>query len=482
MRLNKILFSLAISALFLSSCDKEVDLRPTDVIPIDRVFQTVNDLNLATIGVYGTWQARRSVYLSALISDETRQGSGAEYRNVGGALFRWEYTTDSQDFRDDEPAGAWTNLYAVIDRANRALYFLDGVPAQNATETALKTQIKGELLALRGFAHFELMRWYAQTYSPDALGIPYMLTYAMDPGNFKPARIRSSEVIANVNKDLADALPLIPTTQSDISRITKNAVSAMQARVALYTRNWDATIAAASTALSAQPIATRANYSAIWTTRTLSTAPGAEVIWKLNITVTNLGSAIGSLFQDANTAIQFSPSTKLMSTFDAANDVRYSLFFKTRTSDARPLIGKYGATITQNSDNFQYDIKMLRSSEILLSRAEAYAEKNDLVNGAADLNSLRAQRINGYTNVTYTNKEALIADILQERYKELCYEGNRYFDLKRRSLPIVRLPEDVQGSANIQRLEPNNFRYLLPIPQQEIFANPVIAGQQNPGY
>ena len=123
---------------------------------------------------------------------------------------------------------------------------------------------------------------------------------------------------------------------------------------------------------------------------------------------------------------------------------------------------------------------MIRSSEILLARAEAYAELNNLTAANADLNTLRSNRITGYIHIPVLDRNQLITDILQERYKELCYEGQRYFDLKRRSLPINRDLADAGGQATIQTLLPTNPKYILPIPQQETFANPNM--QQNAGY
>jgi hypothetical protein len=69
---------------------------------------------------------------------------------------------------------------------------------------------------------------------------------------------------------------------------------------------------------------------------------------------------------------------------------------------------------------------------------------------------------------------------MDERFKELCYEGHRYFDLKRRNLPIQRDLSDVVGNTAIQTMPTTNFRFILPIPNQEVQANPSII--QNPGY
>jgi hypothetical protein len=117
-----------------------------------------------------------------------------------------------------------------------------------------------------------------------------------------------------------------------------------------------------------------------------------------------------------------------------------------------------------------------------LIRAEAYAELGDDANvtlGAADLNFLRSRRISGYTDATFATSQELIDAVMTERFKELCFEGFRFFDLKRRGLSIERAPGDFT-SANWQSLPAGNFRFTLPIPVGELQANRNI--RQNPGY
>lgn len=475
---RKIIFATGIAAMF-ASCKKQVDLQPTDVVPIENVFQNLNDINLGVNGVYGSWSARRSVYISSVISDEVRQGTGGEYRGVGAILYRWEHTSDAQDWRDGETGGVWTNMYTVIDRANRVLEFIDEIPTNNQSEVDLKARYKGELLALRAFAHFELLRNYAPfPFDAAAPGVVYQSEYVKNPGSYKPSRISSGEVMSKIEADLEQAKTMIPANFTDIGRVTRNAVFAMHARAALYARKWDVAATNATTVINVQPLTARANYAALWQTRTLPTNQSTEVIWKLNVTAANLGNAIGSLYQDANSALQLAPAQKLLNSYDQANDVRFSTFFRTAP---RNLIAKYGViTALPTSENFQYDIKMLRTSEMYLIRAEARAELNDLIGAATDIFALRTQRITGAILPVYPTKQAAIDDIYLERYRELAYEGHRYYDLKRRGLPIVRDLSDVVGNTAIQTLQPSNPKYLLPIPQQEVFANPDIG--QNPGY
>ena len=95
------------------------------------------------------------------------------------------------------------------------------------------------------------------------------------------------------------------------------------------------------------------------------------------------------------------------------------------------------------------------------------------------INALRAARIEGYVPVTFSSKEQAISEMMTERFKELAFEGHRFWDLKRRGLPIERLDSDAP-SANGKTLPANNFRFILPIPQPEMLANPLMV--QNPGY
>jgi hypothetical protein len=63
---------------------------------------------------------------------------------------------------------------------------------------------------------------------------------------------------------------------------------------------------------------------------------------------------------------------------------------------------------------------------------------------------------------------------MQERRRELMFEGHRWFDLKRNGMTIPK-PE-----GNRPDITPDNFKILSPIPQGEVFLNELL--EQNPGY
>lgn len=111
---------------------------------------------------------------------------------------------------------------------------------------------------------------------------------------------------------------------------------------------------------------------------------------------------------------------------------------------------------------------------MLLIMAEAKAQ-TDVNEGSHLLSQLRKERIIGWSATTYASKEELLKQIELERRHELCFEGHRWFDLRRWELPIVK-------NETNKTLEVGDFHRLMPIPKSEMEANPVIAKQQNKGY
>ena len=74
--------------------------------------------------------------------------------------------------------------------------------------------------------------------------------------------------------------------------------------------------------------------------------------------------------------------------------------------------------------------------------------------------------------------------IMDERSKELFAEGHRYFDMLRTGR-TVEYNDDFQDVPVTQRgktVDCSFGRAVLPIPQDEINANPALADEQNEGY
>jgi hypothetical protein len=473
-----------ISLLFFSfaSCKKLLEIKETDLIAGATALKTVENNEQAIIGAYAATQIEMGILLNGVFSDELKV---AEFYNAG-TVHEWQYGSTDVSIRDSYTA--MTPYYRVIDRVNRVLQFVENADSTRAGDNTLKSRLKGEALFLRAFSHFELFKYYSANYNPDGLAMPYMETPSVDP----VARLKMGSYFQKINADVAGAKSLLPSTATIISRATKLAAAGLQARVALYMRDWANAETFATEYINTKGLSPIADFGQIWTDASTN-----EVGWRLDRT-SAVGGRIGGLWRaglSGGTAsapilgtVTWRPSDKLWGSYDQVNDVRFAAYFKDEPLLANAgrgsrLVAKYAGTPYATPEENVNHAKVFRTGEMYLIRAEARAELNK-VSGAnsaeSDINALRAARITGYVPVTFASKQAAIDAILLERFKELAFEGHRFWDLKRRSLPVTRLASDAPTSA-ATTLPADNFRFLLPIPNVEIQASNG-ALEQNPGY
>lgn len=461
MSIKKLIWVAGLAMIGIA-CKKQLEILPPDSIVDETAMTTVPFLEKGMVGVYininGSYDAE--IYATSLYSDEANLPTE---NNTGRGVMAHRWQTDPNI---GEVTTAWNRYAFGVDRANRVIAAADKLTGLSAEEAATRDRIKAEALAIRAFCEFQVLINYAENLEPGSLGVPYSTKSEIQ----KPARLTVGEVFTKINEDLTAAASLMPTTFVDNTRMTLLGIRALQARVALYQKNWDAAITAATAVINAVPLATPAQYPGIWTDQT-----EAEVIWKHKRTS---GQArLGDSYYDRTSSkIMYGVSYKLLNTF-SANDIRLASTVFDR-GGGRYSVAKYiGGTPTEAG---RADIKVFRTAEMYLIRAEAYAEKNQLVLGAADLNALRGQRITGYVDESFATKESLINAIMLERFKELAFEAHRMHDLRRKLLPVVRLPQDAINAPAKTTLSPTDKEYYYPIPATEILANENML--QNPTY
>lgn len=475
MKKNKfVIFSLLL--LTLAGCNKVIEVQETDFIGGDIALKTTANNEQGIIGAYGGVNLEMDVLLNSTLADEVRV---ADFYNAA-TTHEWQYAPADVGLRDNFTA--FNPLYRVIDRVNRVLVALPNATSTGAADDALKVRLRGEALFLRAFCHFQLYRYYSNSAVASDLAMAYMETPSLETKE----RIAVGPYFQKLKADMAEAKTLLPTAATDIFRVSRLAVSGLQARVALYLKEYADAVTYSSEYIAATPLASRTLFPGIWTD-----ANNAEQVWV--IARTTATSRMGSLFRGTSASpsnigtITWRPSDKLWNSYDQVNDIRFASYLKTEpliptTRSSQRIITKYsgpvGATYGSAAENVNNQ-KTMRTGEMYLIRAEARAEGGDLTGAALDLNTLRAARINNYVTAVFTTKDALINAILDERFKELAFEGHRFWDLKRRNLPVSRLLQDAPNTAS-QTLPAGNFRFLLPIPLPETQANPKI--QQNPGY
>lgn len=451
------------AVISFSNCKKDLNLQPNDSFNESNAFITIDDIQLGANEAYGRFGTyANEMYVSALLSDEAKLG--ADNAGQGALTYRYQSGAGSTDL-----SGSWFGYYQVIDQVNRVLPYIPKVTATLSQEPR-RDILKGQLTALRGMAYFELLESYCKNYDPaDTRGVPIVL----EPTPLgQPARNTMGEVMNRIDTDLADAKALLPAvTAGSFSDTVMNKVNiaAYQARIALYKKDYDAAVTFATEVISStvKPLAGVSDFGLIWTDDS-----DAETLFRIRYATS---SAIGSLWTTTGNNIYIAPSDKLVANYDVS-DVRLGAYIGT-TPGGNNYVNKFFSSLRGGR---VVDMKVCRIAEMYLIRAEAYAKRGspDLAAGAADLNLLRSNRIFSYVDETFATAADLVTAILNERFKELAFEGFRLFDLKRNGLPVERLLSDAASAW--QNLPANSPLFILPIPSGEINANGNMV--QNDGY
>jgi len=165
-------------------------------------------------------------------------------------------------------------------------------------------------------------------------------------------------------------------------------------------------------------------------------------------------------------------SAELLAAFDSPNDDRKAMFYVSRTSTTTSTFtwcNKYSGAGGLYTDN----VPLLRYSDVLLMEAEALAAQGQYTAAQPLVQQLRTARNATTTAVPATS--AIVQFIQDERRRELFFEGNRFFDLKRQGLGITK-----PAATGVGTLSPTDYRIIAPLPTSEVLFNPALP--QNPNY
>lgn len=486
MKTKQIIYS-TILALVIGghfSCKKAIDLQPSHAVFGDEYFTKIEDYEKALTGAYtrlladsyyGTSNAGANAFVG--LTDFLSDNFYESVESLGNQqdFYRWTYTAD-----DGSIADCWLDGYRVVQQANLVLR---GIDAFASASPGAVNRIRAQAIALRAMAHFDLLRYFGEALDRNspAKGIPYVEQFDIEQ---KPARLTVKQTYDKIEADykLAKSLMLSMdksiqgngTAGGDRSYIDDMVVNGLLARMYLYAGSLDSTVKYSTLCINARPLASRTVFPNIWLDASTS-----EVIWSVKFEGFN--SAIGSqIYDPATNRSTFRPSTSLLSLYDQVNDIRFSSYFRSvaRGSGSRFVLVKYNAKQASISrPDGIVNFKALRTGEMYLSRAEAYARMGGAFETLAldDLNTLRAARISGYVPVVLSGT-ALQTAIATERRKELVAEGQRFLDLKRTTRTVSR----VTNCTSSCTLPSTAREWAFPVPQDEILANPAM--QQNTGY
>lgn len=491
--------------LVFSSCEKDyLETQPTDAVSEQSVFTTTANAWAALNGIH------RAMFMQYSTQDQAGQGSvminmdmlgeDVVMTAAGNGWFNNTYKwLTHRNANATTVYFTYRFYYKLIANANMIINNIDNVDGSDAD----KEEIKGQALAYRAWAHHQLVQIFAERYDAtkgtnEQAGVP-ILTENTTEGQ---PRASVEEVYAQVNKDLDEAISLLPEGRNAKSHFNIDVVKGIKARVALTMQDWETAAQYANEARQAYSLMSTKDYLAGF-----NNVENGEWMWGSD-QIADQTTYFYSFF--AYMSANFS-STNIRSNPKAINsklyaeigdtDVRKQLW-DPKPEPVKDADGKTtgydvnGFVIPSNFSAKPYmnrkfmadggassigDVPYMRAAEMYLVEAEALARLGRSVDAALVLAELMEARDEEYTLIELVGQD-LIDEILLQRRIELWGEGFRFLDLKRTNSALDRTGANHDATLvnNLFSVPAGDNRWQWLIPQDELNANRNPGMKQNP--
>lgn len=486
------LFTIISSAALLSACSS-VDLTPTDRYDLAYAMRNESNADLylnsfysigAQWGSFGSCALGGSnSNLSDGLTDILKYGATA----AGAGDCNLIMTVDGQQRVDQNYFDAWTTGYGLVRRLNEALGALDTYSANFTQEQAAR--IKAEVLFFRSIVEFNMMKVHAS--AKDDLGI--ILYNTIGEMSVKTKDKERSSVSAcwdAICSDIQFACDNLPEPSAAKGRVHRYAAYALQARAMLYAGRYDKALAAVEAIEAGGLYSYMDDYAAVF-----KDISNSEVIWGYEYSsavlthsfdqkysmpgdyclnggkgggyagptqefVDAFDNADGTPFDVSETSRRFitvdnvdSRDPRLaqsvlyngaiwkgraLQCYEGGEDQKYMPYGSVK-SPGNTVTGYYMRKLLDES-NTDYILNgsyqpwpEFRYAEVELIKAECLAHDGKYAEARNVVNNLRIKRFgrDDVHTAAITSWESALDVILHERMIELCYEGHRFWDLRR---------------------------------------------------
>jgi hypothetical protein len=481
----KKLIAIWMTALSLTGCTSFLNVETLGKSTISGFFADIDGLKAAGLGLHRLiteFYDDNYLRMGDLAGDEM-----VLYRvNASQALqLIYDFQSTSAD-NSGFPQMIWKRGYEICTNANNILFYGEQLLSSYPEEETLIRKHFGYAYFARALAHFDLLNVYAMPYdhTPDA-SHPGVVAIDFVPGfDTELPRNTVKECYDLILSDLNKAIECFGTeSERTPTYISALACKALLARVYLYMKDYTHAAAFAKEVMDAVPLTPRDQYVNMF--RKAQDNPGEGI---LRMNTYDSGAGMRNLCSPLS-GQECGPDETFMTKFQG-NDVRKELFtYVGEAEDGDEYVGKVYTAIckylpvkagTSTAENRRCDPFILRVSEMYLIHAEAVClGQGDTKTASDDLKALQARALGkpaSEINLVYTGTDGLDRLIQEERAKELCFEGHRFFDLKRRHEDIVRTSTT---TSTLKLLKYPDYRYVLPISQLEMQANDSMTQNEN---
>lgn len=455
--MKKIIYTLIVtSVLFITSCNKYVDIMPKG----KSLLNTVVDLDLMmNVLSAPTWNYED---LCVLVNDHYPVAT-----NLPNAIalppaaqnYLLTYNTAARNVQLSD--GKFERAYARIINMNYMINLLDGATG----DAVKKKQLKAEGRIMRAYYHYILVNIYAKSYNPATAatdgGISYVTDYDLNAVNPK---ITVAEVYRHILQDVNDAVEDLPTTGTTIMRPGKAFGYALQSRVLLQMRDYAGALTAANNSLAINSFL-EDHASFINATHT-----------GLATRTNNAGNNLMYAYYIAARPNTLAPSIEVYrDVYEPGNIIKfYTATYKTSApygvvnnspSGNNNIYAWTSSTYLQNSGG-------LNTEDAYLYKAEAQAKTNDFAGAMNTINAIRIKRIKAsdYVAAVAANEAQAMAVIMRTARIEHLYTWKNFVDVKRwNTFEDYKQTITRTINASTFTLQPESPLWIFPFPISALY-------------
>lgn len=449
-------YIIVVTVILFAACNKKLDVPPQNTVTPDQI-QTADDVKAVLFGAYSTFQnanafgEKYNTFSELMVNDGDIDWAGT-FETYGDLHQNTQVTTAPEIYQ------VWANSYHTINAAN---IVLDKLNILTGTE---RTQIEGEAKFFRAIAYYYLINFFARPYSAGNTaatpGVPLILqpVSGYDPARDKLPRASVEAVYTQIVADLTDAVTKMPASAPNF-RATRYSAQAFLSRVYMSQARYPQAATAANAVIQSGEYDLVSSFDKAFN----NAGNSSEDIFAIqqtsqsNAGTTNFGiTTFYSGDPEGRGEIQITDDH--LAKYESG-DQRGEFFY-----DGSSISGVNGHMTAKWRDLYR-TIPVVRLAEMYLTRAEANFRKGGAPTGPntplADVNIIRDRA--GLAPLGAVTA----GEIVQERYLELAFEGERFFTVKRLQLSVNGHPYDFP-------------RLIMPVPQREIDLGNALP--QNIGY
>ncbi len=487
----KIYTKLLLAIVLLSSqfsCGDWLELPPREGLIREEFWKTKEDVQAVIMGTYATF---------ASMDDQL-----FKYGELRGDLLKSDYNQSGEErsimegsIYPDNYMCNWNNFYKVINYCNEVITYAPKVQQKDNTFTDyILYGYLSEAYFLRSLSYFYLVRIFKD--------VPYVTEPTLTDGtNVYPAKTNGDEILENIKNDLIRARNWATvdgylTPDENVGRATKAAIDALIADIALWMFDYETCIE------YVQNIENSRKYILLepkdWFTL-FSEGNTHEGIFEFQFedALSQRNGLYGLTNENSH---NIDPSDYAVEIFDSkitpelVRGIGKSI---KKYSEGNYIIWKY---VGFKGDGFQFRPGSVQNSanwivyryaDVLLMKAEALSQIGRFPEAAEILARIRTRagisRVLDLPNSPIAYEDA----ILDERSRELAFEGKRWFDLMRmgrrnnyarKSQLIEIMVRNVPSTQKriLQTKLTNPLSWYLPIYKTELERNKNLV--QNPYY